>query len=365
MRILQVNYRMNIGGIESFLMNIYRNIDREKYQFVFLTYYSDKFDFEDEIKELGGEIIRISHPNRISKIKHIKEIYQAIRKNHIDVVHCHTYFDSAYVMLAAKLAKINVRIVHSHTAFALTENNLLKHIKWKISRYLIKLFSTDNIACSEKAGKALYKDIPFTIIPNGIDLKQFLFNKDYRKMYREMFKIEASETILGHVGRFVDAKNHKFLIEIFKEYLKLNQNSRLILVGDGPLKQQIETLIKEENIQDKVILLGNRNDINKLVNALDIIVFPSIYEGLPVTLVETQANGLPAIISSSISKEVVVSKCIHFLSLEKSAEDWAQKIKILNKNRIDITNGLLESDYNIKNTIEKLVKIYNKSEQTK
>lgn len=358
MKILQVNYKMDIGGIENFLMNIYRNIDREKYEFIFLTYHKKKFDFEDEIYQLGGKIIKISDPNKVSITNHLKELYKVIKSENVDVVHCHTYFDSAYVMLIAKIAKVKVRIVHSHTAFALTEKSKLKHLKWFISRTLINMFSTKKIACSKEAGIALYKNSEFSIIPNGIDLEKFYFNEKDRREYRRKFGFKDDELIIGHIGRFSTPKNHKFLLEIFDNYTKMNENSKLILIGDGPLFTEIKDLIDQKNLNQKVILLGNRQDVNKVINALDIIVFPSIYEGFPVTLVETQANGLRAIISSNISKEVSLTECIKFLSLDKGAEIWAREIDNLDKSRLDTKKQLEKSDFSINSTIKKLTRIY-------
>lgn len=361
MRILQVNNTMNIGGIENFLMNIYRNIDKNKYEFIFLTYNKEKFDYEDEIISLGGKILRISNPNSVSILTHIKELYNAIKKAKVDVVHCHTHFNCAYVMIAAKLANVQVRIAHSHSTYALLEKNLKKRIKWFVSRNIINKISTIRFACSKEAGQAIYKNKDFIVLPNGIDLKKYSYNKTIRDKLRKKFNIKSDELVVGHVGRIDTPKNHKFLIEIFYNLLKINKNKKLILIGTGPLENEVKLQINKLNIADKVILLGNRKDVYDLYNMFDVFIFPSIYEGLPLTLVEAQANGLVIIASDSISKEIKISNCIDFYSLNKKAEEWAkivdQKKNFKHKNTL---KELEKSSYSINNTINLLEQYYKK-----
>lgn len=359
MKIMQVNYKMDIGGIESFLMNVYRNIDREKHEFIFLTYYPHIFDYEKEILKLNGKIIKISTPNSLNIIKHIKEIYNTIKQEKIDIVHCHTYFDSAYVMIAAKLAKVKIRIVHSHTTYGLNKTGILKKIKWFLSRFIINSLSTHQLACSTEAGKALYGKKKFSIIENGIKIEKFNYNEKHRNSYRKEWKIKNEDFVIGHIGRFDVPKNHKFLIEIYEEIYKINKNSKLILVGSGKLEDEIKKIVNEKKLTKNVIFLGNRNDINEILNAFDIFVFPSLYEGLPVTLVETQANGLKCLISDRISKEIKLTECIKFLSIDKSAREWAETIVNMNIKRINNNKALENSVYNIDNTIKKINKIYN------
>lgn len=358
MKILQVNYKMDIGGIESFLINLYSNIDRKEYEFIFLTYYNKNFDFEDEIIKLGGKLIKISNPNNVSVFRHIKEIYSVIKNENIDVVHCHTYFDSAYVMIAAKIAKVNIRIVHSHTTFALRKVNILKRIKWAISRLLINFISTKKLACSKEAGEALFKNSKFEIIPNGINFEKFYYNETIRKKYRDELDIKADELVIGHVGRFDIPKNHKFLIEILDEIVNINKKVKLVLVGSGNLENEIKKQVKQKKLSKHVLFLGNRSDVSNLLNCFDIFVFPSIYEGLPVSLVEVQANGLPSLVSSNVSKEIYLSECIEFFSIYNNPKSWAEKILSMNISRIDTKNIMLNSNYSINNTIKKLTLIY-------
>ena len=358
MKVLQVNYKMDIGGIESFLMNLYRNINPNEIEFIFLTYSNKKFDFEDEIKRMGGKIIRISDPSKVSIIRHIKELYITIKKEKVDVVHCHTYFDSAYVMFAAYLANVKIRITHSHTTFGLDKVNFFKSLKWFISRKMIKKYSTNTVACSKLAGKALFNDSDFIVIPNGIELEKYFFNDKSRKKYRKDFGIKDTTLVIGHVGRFDIPKNHKFLLEILSEIVKVNNNVKLILVGSGKLENEIKSIAKEKRLSEYIIFLGNRNDVYDIINCFDIFVFPSLYEGFPVTLVETQANGLKSLVSSNITSEVKITKCIEFYSLEKSAKAWANKILNSNKVRINTKSSMTSSNYSIEKSIKNLINLY-------
>lgn len=358
MRVLQVNYKMDIGGIENFLMNICRNIKEKDIQFIFLTYNNYKFDYEDELLKMNYKIIKISNPNKVNLFKHINEIYKVIKEEKIDVVHCHTYFNSAYVMIAAKMAKVKIRIVHSHTTYGLKKDNVFKRIKWNISRILINNLSTKRIACSTEAGKSLFGNKCFEIIENGINVKEFYYDNKVRKIYREKLKLNKDEFVIGHIGRFDYPKNHTFLLEIFEKILTIRQDSKLILVGSGDLQDEIKKITVKKNLENKVIFLGNRRDVNKILNAFDVFIFPSLYEGLPLTLVEVQANGVPILVSNNVSKEIQLTEYIHFLSLKDGALKWAKTAISLNNKRKNSKLILEDSKYNIDNVISKLVKIY-------
>lgn len=358
MRVLQVNYKMDIGGIESFLMNICRNIKEKDINFIFLTYNDYKFDYEEELLKMNYKIIKISNPNNVSIFKHINEIYKVIKKEQIDVVHSHTYFNSAYVMIAAKMAKVKVRIVHSHTTYGLKKDNFFKRIKWYISRTLINELSTKRIACSTEAGKSLFGNNCFEIIENGISVKDFHYDNKIRKKYREDLKLTEDDFVIGHIGRFDYPKNHIFLLEIFEKILTIKENSKLILVGSGSLQDKIKKITVEKKLENKVIFLGNRRDVNKILNLFDVFIFPSLYEGLPLTLVEVQANGIPILVSNNVSKEIKLTEYIYFFALEEGALKWAKKAISLNAKRNNDKLVLEDTKYNIDNVISKLVKIY-------
>jgi glycosyltransferase involved in cell wall biosynthesis len=348
---------MNLGGIETFLMNILRNSDRQIDEYVILTYSSEIFYFEDEIKSLGIRIIRIKQPPEISVWKHITDLRDVIKSENVDVVHAHTYVNSAYVSLAAYMADVKIRISHSHTTLATTETRLRKKLKWAVAKLLINIFATHKIACSKEAGVALFGKRKFIIIPNGIQLSRFYFDKTTRQKIRNELGLGSKTTVIGHVGRFDTPKNHLFLLDIFKSYTHLNLDSKLVLVGSGKLEKEIKRKIDDLKI-DNVVLLGDRSDVNTLLNAFDIFVFPSIYEGLPLSLVEVQANGLNSLISDSVANEIKVTKTIHFYSLTKTAEEWANKILGMTVTHQDSSNSKSLRSYSIDNTVNRLMTIY-------
>ena len=356
--VLEVIGSMNMGGAETLLMNILRNIDREKYQLFFLCYDNQKYDYEDELNHLGGKIIKISKPTS-NIFKNVSQIKKVIKNYNIDIVHCHTYFNSIYALIAARQCKIKKRITHSHNTVSEKNPSIIKKIYFFFSKIVINLYSTDYLACGKEAGEALFfKNKNFKIIDNGIILEKFYYNKILREEKRKELKLPSDYQIIGHVGRFEEAKNHSFLIDLFDEYQKKNKKTLLLLIGDGSLRPFIEKKIKEKKINDKVILLSKRSDVNELYNIMDLFLFPSLYEGFPVVLVEAQTNWLPIIASDSIDSESNYTNTISFLSLKENKDVWVNEIKNRIGKRIDNKEIMKNSKYNIENTINEIEKIY-------
>lgn len=359
MKILFVNYSMNIGGIETFLMNIIRRIDLTENSVDFLCYSNDKYDYENEIIEKKCGLIRISHPNKVNPFKHLRELINIMRNGKYDVVHCNTYFDSGYVMLAAKLCNIRVRVTHSHTTQGTNPKSLTQKIKWGMGRFLINCFSNRKVACGQQAGMALFGKNNFSIIENGVDVDKFSYNIKYREELRNKYNIKDDELVIGHIGRFAEVKNHKFIVKVFAKMIKNHDNVKLMLVGDGPELNNIKVMIDEYGITDKVILTGNVMDNYKYFNVMDCLFFPSIYEGLPLTFVEAQINGLNIIASNTISQQSNLIGNVTFLSLEQKEDEWIAVIQEKIKKRNFNTEYFMTSDYNLNNTVQKLLKIYN------
>jgi len=339
-------------------MNVYRNIDRGKIQFDFLVGDNGggKYDYEDEILNLGGKIYRVTLKSR-NPFKCFFQTVILVKKGNYKIVHRHSNNAIMCIdLIAAKLGGAKTLIAHSHSS--IVDSHLGRVIN-KIFRPLLNLVSTYKFACSKKAGIWLFGKQMFTIINNGIDLEQFIYDKKVREVTRKKMHIE-NKFIIGHVGRFVYVKNHYFLIDILKKVKELTPNVVLVLVGDGPLRQKIELKIKEFDLSDNVILLGVRTDIVDLLQAMDVFVFPSLYEGLPVTLVEAQAVGLPCVISDTISSEVSLTTLIHRIPLNQSAAEWAKEIikykDILN--RLNTHEDLKKAGYDIKYTVKYLEKLY-------
>lgn len=357
-KIIHVIASMNIGGAETFLMNVLKNTDINKYELIFVCYGYGENDYENDIEQLGGRIVKISVPKEIGYIKHMKELKKLFIDEKPDVVHAHTYYNSAFPMLVAKRLGIKTRITHSHSTRSDVKENLKQKIYKIITKHIINRCSNVFLSCGEEASKNIfYKSKKFDIIFNGIDINEFKFNEKERLIKRKELGIKSDEFVIGHVGRFVEVKNQSFLIKVFTEYLRKNQNSRLIFIGDGPLMGNIKEMSKESNIEEKILFLGKRRDVNKLYNVMDMFIFPSLYEGFPVTLVETQINGLTALVSNRVDSKVKRTEYINFFSIDDNISNIVNLIE-KNKNK----RNKYKSDakkFDIKNTVQKLCQYYN------
>ena len=319
-RVLQVVPNMQQGGLENFIMNIYRNIDRDKIQFDFLVHYTSKKNFDDEIEQLGGKIYRFSLREDNNIIKYILQLNKFFKQHkEYKIVHCHMSSVGFLVFLIAKMNGVKVRIAHSHNSD--TEKNLkgfIKRILIKPYKYVSKI----NWACSEKAGIFLFKNKKFEVIPNAIDTKKFEFNTTTREAIRKELGIQ-NDFVVGNVGRFCQQKNHSFLIDVFNELLKIRPNSKLLLIGTGELEEEIKQKVKEMKIEDKVLFLGIRKNVNEFYQAMDCFVLTSFFEGLPVVGVEAQASGLKCVFSDRITNEIKLIDEVFLVDIDKTAHKWA------------------------------------------
>lgn len=356
-RVLQISGTMNIGGQEAFIMNLYRNIDREKIQFDFIVHTLEENYYEPEIKKLGGRVYHIT-PITKNVFKHCIDLYKIIRNNKYTVVHRHTAFSISWIdLFIAKIAGVKTRIAHSHSS-NINENKTIHFI----FRPLLNKFSNKKFACSELAGQFLFGKKKFEIIYNGIDVKKFKYDMKKRARIREEINLK-NELLIGHVGRFTYAKNHDFILEVFEKYLlNYNKNAHLLLVGSGERENEIKEIIISKKLEKNVSVLSNRSDVNDILSAIDVFIFPSFYEGLPVTLVEAQANGLPIIASDRITNLTTINaSLVNSLSIEDSSK-WAQLIDILSehleKNRIEKNKKIVNSKFDISNVTKVLFEIY-------
>lgn len=345
---------VNLGfnGITSVIMNYYRNINRDKIQFDFVVCEEIHNSIAEEIKDLGGKVYNL--PSRKKRtIKYLKELKKLVKQKNYEIVHLHGNSGTLYLDIhTLKKAGVPMRIVHSHNT---TCNYKFIH---KILKNSLNREMTDGIACSQVAGDWLFnKD--YTIINNGIDIDRFLFNEQIRNEYREKMGVK-NKFIIGHIGHFSYQKNHEYLIRVFNEVLKKEPNAILMLIGDGKLRYEIEEQLKELEIEKNVMLLGKRSDISELMQMMDIFVFPSRFEGLPVVLIEAQSAGLNALVSDAITKECQVTERVKFLGLDKDENEWAQEILSLRSvyNRDNVEEKLKKSKFNIKNETKKLEDIY-------
>lgn len=346
-RVLQIIRQMNQGGAENFIMNVYRNIDREKVQFDFLVYKKGVFD--DEIRKMGGKVYYGKYITEIGQYSYCKKLKNSLQEHpEYNVVHSHLDQVSGIILEVAKMAGVKVRISHSHNTR--NTNSLLGKIYKKYLQSKINKNATVLMACGEEAAKWLFKEKAneAIIVPNGIDLKRYKYDEDIRKQVRKELNIDENTIVCGHIGRFSKQKNHKFLLQIFKEYQEINKDSKLVLVGDGQLKAEIEKQVKDDNLQRNVMLLGNRTDSENIYQAFDLLLFPSLFEGMSLVTLEAQAEGLPILCSDTIDKKTDITRTMKFMSLQKSAKQWAEEIEKMNKKRkIENNTVLSKTDYNI------------------
>lgn len=357
-KILHVIRNIGDGGTEMFMMNSILNMNHSKFKNIILTY--DKVtNWKKEIKKNNIKIIQIQDPSKTGILGNIKYIKKTIKEENIDVVHSYTHYNSGYVMLAAFLCGIKTRITHSHR----TESNGCTKISYRIyssiSKLLINIFSNVRLACGKEAGESLfYKFKKFTILNNGIVLDKYIFSNDIRNKIRKELKISNKDIVIGTIGRLDYNKNQKFLINVFNEYNKKNKNSKLLIVGDGVEKENLEEQTKKLGLINKVIFTGSRKDANELYNVMDLFMLTSYKEGLPFVLIEAQANGLSCIVSDSVSKSSNISNSIIFKSLDDTINEWVKTIDNINFKRKDNIDYIIKNEYSIKNTVEKLEKIY-------
>ena len=273
--------KWNGGGVESVVMNYYRNIDRNRIQFHFLCD-EDSTDIPyEEIEKLGGKVIVIPPYQKLFKYQ--KELYRIFKENNYKIIHSHINELSVFPLRIAKKAGVPIRIAHSHSTS--NKKEWKKNILKMILRPFSKLYANNYFACTEYAGKWLFgKKVverkELNVINNAIDLKKFEFNEKIREDLRKELGIKEDTIVIGHIGRFMKQKNHEFLIDVFEKAIKQDDNIYLILVGQGPLEDKIKEMAKEKGIENKILFLGQRNDVNKLYQAMDIFVLPSLYEGL-------------------------------------------------------------------------------------
>ena len=360
-RVLHEDVILNPGGIEALLMNLYRHIDREQLQFDFMVHRPDKGLYEDEVTSMGGKIYR-TPPFNPFKIHSFRSSVCEILEAHPEykVFHCHAELNLWPLKYAHKLG-IPTRIAHSHNAKTVVN---LKYFFFLYEKMFIKKHCTDMFMCSTPAGEWSYgkkavADGKVKFIKNGVETEKFRFNEQVRADVRRELNI-TDEILIGHVGRFMQQKNHGFLIDIFNEIHKKNPKTVLVMVGEGQLREENEKKVSQLGLQDCVRFLGVRNDVNRLYQAFDLFLFPSLWEGLPLTGVEAQASGLPVLMSDVITPEVYIVPHLHTKSLKNSAGEWADEaLSLVNSyKRRDCIREIRDAGFDIQETADWLQNFY-------
>lgn len=359
-RILHVLGALDRGGAETMVMNLYRNIDRTKIQFDFIIHTQKNCDYNAEIKQMGGKIYSLEKFKGYNLFDYIKQ-FNDFFKNHSEykVVHGHMRSTASLYLSVAK--KYNMyTVAHSHnTSSGKGLSAFIKNILQYPLRYIADYF----FACSKEAGIWLFgkkkvNSKNFAVIKNAIDIDKFLYNNEIREEKRKVLNV-TNQFVLGNVARFHEQKNHEFLIELFDEYIKINPNSILVLVGEGDLKKRIRCKVNSLGIDKSVIFLNSREDINELMQAFDVFLFPSKYEGLGIVAIEAQCASLPVIASINIPRDVEISQQITFLETN-NRNSWIKELELLSKkNRtIKFKRDFINSGYDINETTKFLSDFY-------
>lgn len=358
--ILQIGMSDNQGGIETYIYNLYKNSNKEEFKFDFIDISENKIAFYDELEELGAKIYKVV-PRTKNYLRHVKELKKIIKNNNYDVIHIHimdySWFEPIIIANKDSNAKL---ILHSHSA---SSPNIWGKKHWllhKIGKRLCKKAKVNYVACGEKAGQFMFGDKQFKVFNNGIDIDKFKFDENNRKKIRNRLNIKEDTVVIGQVAKLEEQKNPLFLLEIFKKYNEYNNDSKLIIVGEGSLRNKIEAKIKKDKIEDSVILFGKRNDSYKFYSAFDIFVMPSLYEGLSIALIEAQVNGLKCYTSDGVDKNSNITGNVEFLSLEKGANFWADNFFNKNNSRDRNIINKIPEEFKSQKSYEEVYKFYKK-----
>lgn len=330
------------GGVGSVIYNYISHMNREGFEIELITqdYGYEQFLHQKFIK--CGVKINYVIPRREGVKKHFKMVSKIIRNGHFDIIHCNDQNWSFFYLMIALKYGVKKRIAHSH--LTMQNHDRAKIMILNMFTPLLKKVATGYFACGIEAGRYMWGDKiadskQLYVMNNAIDPERFKYCDEIRIQYRNELNL-SGKYVIGHIGRFSDQKNHSFLIDIFDEYLKINPNAILLLIGKGELEQEIRNKVKGKQIESKVKFLGLRNDVNNLLNVFDLFLFPSLFEGLPVVGIEAQANGLPCLFSDTITDEVFLLETTKDRSLNDSAARWALCIEEMRKNTIDRYKGI-------------------------
>lgn len=357
-RVLHILQRMEAGGTQALLMNIYRKIDRTKVQFDFLVEYPEKQFYDDEITEMGGRIYYSTVREDFNVFKFMRQL-KTILNEHPEyrIVHSHAFTIGYFCLKTAKKCGVPVRIAHSHS------NETMHDIKWipkLIMQKLYTIHATDLFACSEEAGKYLFKNRPFSVLKNAINSSKFVSDGRIREEVRNELGVNDN-FVVGHVGRFHTSKNHSFLIDVFAQIKKKKTNAKLILIGSGDLEQNIRNKAERLSLTDSIVFLGNRADMERIYQAMDVFVFPSIFEGLGIVAIEAQAAGIPVICSEGLPPESNVTPLYKKLMLSDGAEKWAlEALSIAEEPQChsNMQQYIIDAGFDMKSTAAEMERFY-------
>lgn len=360
-RILHVLGGVNLGGAESRIMDLYRNIDREKLQFDFIVHTKEEGYFQKEIESMGGMIYQVPRFRFINICGYIRA-WKDFFTEHTDYQAVHGHMTSTASLYLSIAKKTGVPITIAHARSAGTDPGL-KGLLTKLLRKNLYKRCDYCLACSKLAGEAVFgkkqvEEGKVHILPNGIETEKYDFNPNVGSMMREALSLQ-DKWVIGHVGRFHHAKNHEFLIDVFEEITKKKENAVLLLLGEGPLMEPIQKKVASKGLTEKVRFLGSKSPISNYYQVIDFLIFPSVFEGMPGTIIEAQASGLRCLVSDCVTEEVKVTDLVEFYSLKKSPSEWADYV-IAHKDyeRRGRVEELKAAGFDVENQVQDLQKIY-------
>lgn len=354
-RILQIVSYMQRRGLETLLMNCMRRMDRSVVQFDFIVHRQFRADYDDEIEALGGRIYRLPRLNPFDP--RYKKALRDFFRDHPEyrIVHCHLDCMSALPLAAAKEAGVPVRIAHAHSS---SQDRDLKYLLKRHYMKKIPAAATHFFACSDEAGRWMFPGQSVRLIRNGIDTAAFAFDPETRTAMRRELELGDALT-LGHVGRLIGVKNHAFLLEVFAALHALRPDAQLLLVGNGPLEEELKQQTRQLGLQDHVRFLGVRADVPRLLQAMDLFILPSLSEGLGIAALEAQSAGLPCLVSDRVPAACAATEHIRFLSLDLSPDRWAEALlQLAEGDRRSGSKAVTEAGYDITTTANELRQFY-------
>lgn len=358
-KILFISQHLNRAGTEAFMMNVFRGVDKKRFQVDFLVYNWKQTDYSQEVEAAGNKVWRV--PSRRESpfgwYRSLNIFFATHAHEYVAIHFCGNVLTAIAPIVLAYLYRIPIRISHSHNSSSEGWHNKLFHI---LQRGIAKRLTTHHFACSTLAAKWFFGNSSAIIIKNGIDTQKFAFDSLIRDKVRLQNGISPTTKVIGHIGRFEAEKNHTFIVEVFAEYCKTQPDALLMLVGKGNLMDVIKEKVKLLNLTEKVCFMGERSDVSNLLQAMDLFLMPSTFEGQPFVLIEAQCTGLPCLISDVINQDICLTENVIHYSLRQSAKEWGDKISVIlaSYQRKSEHKLIEQKGYSIAETIAYLEKVY-------
>lgn len=355
-RVLHYGLSQNLGGIETFIYKLSKNIDRKEYQFDFLVIGASNPCFYEELLQMGCNFYKIAS-RRENPIKNHLQLKKVLEEGNYDVLHCHMNSLSYITPILLGLKSVPKVIVHSHNSQCNKKKSAFMH---KINAMRLPMSKLELLAVSDVAGAWMFGQSDYMIVNNGVDESEFVFNSDFREKIREKHEIKPEEKIILHVGAFREQKNHDFIIDVFYEVNNMDSNYKLFLLGEGSLQEEIREKVKSLGLEGSVSFLGTQTNTAAFLSAADVFLFPSLYEGFPIALIEAECNGLKSIVANTISEEAIIPEMCQVLSLNDGVDKWAESIVATNPlpNRMIGVKEIAKRGYTIEKEISSLIDIY-------